>query len=326
MSDDLRLPERREMPGARKEQRRAHLVRELRSSGRSRRLRRPLIIVPAVLAVVASGAFAATRILDNPEKNGDYLVVDCYERASLRAPSHDAVADLLAPPGQQPGDRTPGEMCGDLWDTGELGEGRIVPPLASCLHHREVAVFPGGPRTCGILGLRELSADYQVEAARFTEFFERGADILAECTSPAELESRLRTLYSEFDLDPDLASAPPEPLPGRDCVGGFPRPLALFVMASAPTSITTRTRVGPVTRAQHQREHREHRRTRDERDYYLAMVLRLRREICGLKDLVPPARRDACLADIERDVAGLGHRQRRDGAEPRSDETVPGGG
>ena len=36
MNDNLRLPERRKMPGARKEQRQAHLVRELRASGRSR--------------------------------------------------------------------------------------------------------------------------------------------------------------------------------------------------------------------------------------------------------------------------------------------------
>ena len=249
MSDDLRLPERREMPGARKEQRRAHLVRELRASARSRRVRRPLIIVPAVLALVASGAFAATRIVDNPEENGDYLVVDCYERADLRAPSHDAVADLIAPPGKQPGDLTPGEMCGDLWDAGELGEGKIVPPLAACLHDREVAVFPGGQGTCGILGLRELPADYQVQAARFTEFFERGADILAECTSPAELESKLRTLYSEFGRDPDDAGAPSEPLPGRDCVGGFPRPLALFYMTTAPTLTTAEVAPRPALSA-----------------------------------------------------------------------------
>ena len=232
MNDNLRLPERRKMPGARKEQRQAHLVRELRASGRSRRVRRPLIIIPALLAVVASGAFAATRVFDNPEKNGDYLVVDCYERASLGAPSRDAIADLIAPPGQQPGDRTPGEMCGELWDTGELGEGRIVPPLAACLHHREVAVFPGGPRTCGILGLPKLPADYQVQAARLTEFFERGADILAECTSPAELQSKLRTLSSELGY-PAL-EAPSEPLGGRDCVGGFPRPLAQFYMLRRP--------------------------------------------------------------------------------------------
>jgi hypothetical protein len=313
MSDDLRLPERREMPGARKEQRQAHLVRELLAGARRRRLRRPLIIVPAVLALVASGAFAATRIFDNPVEDGDYLVVDCYERASLQAPSQNAVADLLAPPGGQPGDRTPGQMCGDLWDTGELGEGRIVPPLAACLHHREVAVFPGGPRTCGILGLRELPAEYQVQAARFTEFFERGADILAECTTPAELASKLRALYTEFGRDLSGVSVPPEPLPGRDCVGGYPRPLGLFVMLTAG-SITAEPGTGPMTRAERQRERREHRRTRDERDYYIAMVLRLRHQICGLEELVPPAQEDACLADFERDIRGLG---RREGPEER---------
>jgi hypothetical protein len=311
MSDDLRLPERREMPGTRKEQRRAHLVRELRASAGSRRVRRPLIIVPAVMALVASGAFAATRIIDNPEKNGDYVVVDCYERASLRAPSHDAVADLIAPPGEQPGDRTPGEMCGDLWDSGELGEGRIVPPLAACLHHREVAVFPGGPRTCGVLGLRGLPADYQVQAARFTEFFQRGADIFAgECTSPAELESKMRRLYSEFGLDPDLAPALNEPLPGRDCVGGFPRPLALLFMTAQPTSTTSQTL--PLTRAQRQRQHRDHPRTRDERDYLFGMVIRLRRQICQLEELVPPAQRDVCLANVERPDWGRPPWQGRD--------------
>jgi hypothetical protein len=323
MSDDLRLPERREMPRARKEQRRAHLVRELRATGRSRRLGRPLIIVPAVLALVASGAFAATRILDNPEEGGDYLVVDCYERASLRAPSQNAVADLLAPPGGQPGDRTPGEMCGDLWDTGELGEGRIVPPLAACLHHREVAVFPGGPRTCGILGLRELPAEYQVQASRFTEFFERGADILAECTTPAELDSNLRALNSEFGRDPGGVSVSPEPLPGRDCVGGYPRPLGLFVMLTAG-SLTVEE--GPMTHAERQRERREQRRTRDERDYYIEMVLSLRYQICGLEELVPPAQEGACLADFERDSRGVVTGSGEKGTEPRGDVTVQADG
>jgi hypothetical protein len=290
----------------------------LRASGGSRRVRRPLIIIPALLALVASGAFAATRVFDNPEKNGDYLVVDCYERASLGAPSRDAIADLIAPPGQQPGDRTPGEMCGELWDTGELGEGRIVPPLAACLHHREVAVFPGGPRTCGILGLPRLPADYQVQAARLTEFFERGADILAECTSPAELQSKLRTLSSELGY-PAL-EAPSEPLGGRDCVGGFPRPLAQFYMLSTPAATseeTTSVKAVPVTprsasaprrsRAQRQRELRE----RDEGYYYVALVYRLRRQMCGLEELTPADRRAACLAGIERDVAGLGQRAQR---------------
>jgi hypothetical protein len=311
MSDDLRLPERREMRGARKEQRRAHLVRELRASTRRRRVRRPLIIVPAVLALVASGAFAATRIVDNPETNGDYVVVDCYERASLRAPSHNAAADLIAPPGEQPGDRTPGEMCGELWDSGELGEGQIVPPLAACLHHREVAVFPGGPRTCRVLGLRELPADYQVQAARFTEFFQRGADILAgECTSPAELKAKMRTLYSEFGFDPGEAPDINEPLPGRDCVGGYPRPLALYFMLLMPTSTTSQT--GPLTPAQRQRQHREHHRMRDERDYFFSMVFRLRRQICRVEEFIPPAQRDVCLANAERPDWGAGRWQLRD--------------
>ena len=93
-------------------------------------------------------------------------------------------------------------------------------------------MFPGGPRTCGILGLPELPADYQVQAARFTEFFERSADVLAECTGTAELQSKLRTLSSDFGY-PAL-EAPSEPLRGRDCVGGFPRPLALLYMLSRP--------------------------------------------------------------------------------------------
>jgi hypothetical protein len=116
-------------------------------------------------------------------------------------------------------------------------------------------------------------------------------------------------LYSAFGRDPAGVSVPPEPLPGRDCVGGYPRPLGLFVMLTAG-SITSEP--APATRAQRQRERREHRRLRDERDYYIAMVLSLRHQICGLEELVPPDQRDACLADFERDAARLGHRQRRD--------------
>ena len=201
MVDELRPPKRRDMPPRRQEQRRTHLVRELRADRSRRRRWRPLIVVPAVLAVVASGAFAATRIFDDKETT-DYFVVDCYEAPSLDSPSQDAFADLIAPPGQQPGDRTPAEMCAELWDAGELGSGKIVPRLASCLAHGEVAVLPGDPRTCDALGLRELPASYQAGAARFTELIERSADVLAECTTRDELATRLTAVYMEFGRDP----------------------------------------------------------------------------------------------------------------------------
>ena len=86
MSDELRPPQRRDMPPRRREQRRTHLVRELRADRSRRRRWRPLIVVPAVLAVIASGAFAATRIFDDKETT-DYFVVDCYEAPSLDSPS-----------------------------------------------------------------------------------------------------------------------------------------------------------------------------------------------------------------------------------------------
>ena len=124
-------------------------------------------------------------------------------------------------------------MCAELWDAGELGSGKIVPRLASCLAHGEVAVLPGDPRTCDALGLRELPASYQAGAARFTELIERSADVLAECTTRDELATRLTAVYTEFGRDPSEVDVPDQPLPGRDCVGGWPRPLGLFYMLGA---------------------------------------------------------------------------------------------
>ena len=218
MTDDLRLPERREMPRARQEQRRAHLVRELRAESRRRRLRRPLIIVPAVLALVASGAFAATRIFDEPA-NGDFVVVDCYERASLHAPSHNAVADLIAPPGQQPGDRTPAEMCAELWDTGELGEGRVVPRLASCLEHREVAVFPGGPRPAGPSASASFPPTTRPEPRDSRTSSSAGPTCSRSARAPRSW-SRGSRPSTPSSVMTRLATLSAEPLPGRDCVGG----------------------------------------------------------------------------------------------------------
>jgi hypothetical protein len=296
MNDDFRPPGPRPMPAARREQRRAHLVRELQNN-RGRRTRRPLILIPAVAIVVASGAFAATRIFDGGDAGiQDYTVVDCYERPSLNAPSQNATADIIGPPGERPGDRTPGEMCAQLWDRGELGDGTVVPPLASCLSHQEVVVFPGGPRTCKRLDLRALPAGYQVAAARLTEFVDRAAAILEQCESPEELTAELRSLFADHGWRlPSTTTIPPQP--GQECAGGYPRPVGLYlgIVMVAGASVTADEHCTKVTTIRHGERvtvdeqgcrsmRREMLRSRDEARYFLRLVTRLNRQICALDD------------------------------------------
>jgi hypothetical protein len=295
MNDDFRPPRPRPMPTTRREQRRAHLVREIQS-GRGRRTRRPLILIPAVGIVIASGAFAATRIFDGGDSAlQDYTVVDCYERPSLNAPSRNAIADIIGAPGERPGDRTPGEMCAQLWDRGELGDGTVVPPLASCVSHVEVVVFPGGPKTCERLGLRALPAGYQVAAARLTEFVDRSAAILEQCESPEELTAELRSLFAEYGWRlPGTMTIPPQP--GQECAGGYPRPVAIYlglaVVLGANVTEDECTKVGTMRHGErvtidkegcgHLR--RERQRGRDELRYFLRLMARLNRQICALDD------------------------------------------
>jgi hypothetical protein len=295
MSDELRPPRSRPMPTVRREQRRAHLVREIQS-GRGRRVRRPLILIPAVAIVVASGAFAATRIFDGGDSGfQDFAVVDCYERPSLDAPSRNAIADIIAPPGERPGDRTPAEMCAQLWDRGELGDGRVVPPLASCVSHEEVVVFPGEPRTCTRLELRALPAGYQVAAAWVTEFIDRSAAVLEQCESPEELTSELRSVFAEYGSRlPATVTIPP--LPGEECAGGYPRPVATYlalvlfagsnVTSESCTKTTTMRHGEQVTVEQHgcRHLHAEAMRGRDEGRYFVRLMTRLSRQICAIDD------------------------------------------
>jgi hypothetical protein len=186
-------------------------------------------------------------------------------------------------------------MCAQLWDRGELGDGRVVPPLASCVSHREVVVFPGGPRTCTRLELHALPAGYQVAAARVTEFVDRSAAVLEQCQSPEELSSELRSVFADYGWHlPATLSIPP--LPGEECAGGYPRPVAIYIAISlfaganvtseTCTKTTTMRHGEQVTVEQHgcRHLHAEAERGRDEGRYLVRLMTRLGRQICALDD------------------------------------------
>jgi hypothetical protein len=191
-------------------------------------------------------------------------------------------------------------MCGELWETGELGRGQIVPRLASCVRHREVKVFPGPPSTCSALGLRALPSGYQLAATRMTAFTDRVAEVAAECTTEAEFEANMRAVYAEFGHEFGGGHTF-HPIPGRDCVGGWPRPMGLLYALTGnpvPSETTAVIRSRADARAFRRAERRRKRRLQDEHDYFHAMVFELQRQLCDYDELRPD--REACLAKVSK--------------------------
>lgn len=164
MNDELIIPAERDLPPARLQRRKEHLVSEvgLSARDRSRRRRRWLVgaLVPAA-ALLLGATGVATYVLTRPATHLES--VGCYERADLGANTTIVSMD----------GRDPVAICAELWEDGDVGPGS-VPELAACvLPSGAVGVFPrSGDETCNSLGLANL-------AAGFTESAKKVADLHA---------------------------------------------------------------------------------------------------------------------------------------------------
>lgn len=174
MTQKLQIPDRRALPAAWIELRRAHLVDDLAVRSRARR-RIAVVLVPAVLILLAATAFATYKLTRNPTHLES---VACYDRADLGA--NVAVVDADG--------RDPVAICAGVWQQGALGT-RVPKKLEACvLQSGAVGVFPRrGPDACGALGLAPLPASYAARARRFGAL--RDA-IVARLGEPASGSSR----------------------------------------------------------------------------------------------------------------------------------------
>lgn len=178
MTDQLRLPARRDFPEGMLERQKQYLLNELALlSGRKRRRRRlVLVLVPAVIVLLAATAFTTYALTREPTHLES---IGCYDRADLRANTAIVNAD----------GRDPVAICTELWHQGAFGKGSAPAQLEACvLTTGAIGVFPStGGKTCGRLGLAPLPASYASEAKRFAELREA---IVAELGEPGSGSSR----------------------------------------------------------------------------------------------------------------------------------------
>lgn len=165
----VRVPPPRELSQTRRLQRKEHLLTELARMagwgapprrGGATPPRRWLTVAFAAAAVLTLGGATFALVTHKAEHVVGGVV--CYAEAS---PNSDAA--IVGADG-----RHPVEVCADLWARGDVGP-RIpateVPPLVACVPDRGqvVWVYPGGPGTCGDLGLAPLPSGYREVAKRF---------------------------------------------------------------------------------------------------------------------------------------------------------------
>ena len=159
MSDDTRIPARRDLPSGRLQLRREHLVSEVtiwEREAQRRRRRLALVLVPAVLAVLAITGFTTYALTREPTHLES---VGCFETADL-----DGNIALVNADG-----RAPTAICAELWRQGDMGPGPAPESLAACvLETGAVGVFPSsGNDTCEQLGLANVPPTYAAKAERF---------------------------------------------------------------------------------------------------------------------------------------------------------------
>lgn len=158
-------PPDRDLPAGRLEQRRAHLVRELRGAKRrGRRALRGLMIVPGV-AVLGVGAAWAAGVFDHRITQPE--TVECYAAPSLSAKHTPAYLDQST---ELP---SPQAQCAPFFARGYLAADRRVPPLRACLGDGRVSVFPAtDDEVCRRLRLEPLPASvYRAETTRILRAF-----------------------------------------------------------------------------------------------------------------------------------------------------------
>jgi hypothetical protein len=188
------IPAARDLPAARLQRRKEHLVREAAASfGASERPRRRWLLgalVPAAVLLLGAtgiGTYLLTREATHLESIG------CYAKADLGADTTIVSAD----------GRDPVAICRELWQEGVVGPGRAPAELAACvLETGAVAVFPAvGPKTCNSLGLAKLAEGFAIDAGRVADLSGAVAARLAiDCVGEAEARGLVQAELAARDF------------------------------------------------------------------------------------------------------------------------------
>jgi hypothetical protein len=173
--NDFQIPPERDFPRGQLERRSRHLVRELTSTRRRRRL--ALSLVPAVaVSLIAATGFTA-YVLRKAEPT-HLESIGCYDRAD-----DDANLAVISTDG-----RGPVAQCRDLWEQGTMGT-PVPQRLAACvLATGPIGVFPSSDdQTCERLGLADLSTQGEVARKRFVRMRQA---VFAQIGTPPSGSSR----------------------------------------------------------------------------------------------------------------------------------------
>lgn len=156
--NDFEIPNERDFPRGQHERRARHLVSELTTTRRRRRLVLSLVPAVAILLTAATGFAAYTLLRTEPTHLES---IGCYDRADM-----GANVTIVSPDG-----RGAVAQCRDLWRQGVVGKPPAPAQLAACvLSTGPVGVFPSsGDQTCERLGLADLSANGEAESKRFVQ-------------------------------------------------------------------------------------------------------------------------------------------------------------
>jgi hypothetical protein len=173
--NEFQIPPERDLPRGQLERRSRHLVSELTSTRRRRRLLLSLVPAVAILLTAATGFTA--YVLQRTEPT-HLESIGCYERAA-----DDANVAVISTDG-----RNPVAQCRDLWEEGSMGS-PIPRRLAACvLATGPIGVFPSADdRTCERMGLSDLSTQGEAERRRFVRM--RNA-VYSQIGTPASGNSR----------------------------------------------------------------------------------------------------------------------------------------
>jgi hypothetical protein len=178
MTDQLRIPKRRDLPAGSLERQKEHLLSELalQSSVERRRRRLALVLVPAAVVLLSATAFTTYALTRTPTHLES---VGCYDRENLEA--NTAIVDADG--------RDPVAICSQVWQQGGLGTGPRPKRLEACvLSTGAIGVFPSSAAdTCAKLGLAPVPGSYATEAKRFAAL--RNA-IVSRLGEPASGSSR----------------------------------------------------------------------------------------------------------------------------------------
>jgi hypothetical protein len=175
MTDQLPIPQTRDLPARWIELRKEHLLGELALQPAAERRRRRftlVVMIPAAIALLAATAFTTYALTREPTHLES---VGCFDRADLEANTAIVNAD----------GRDPVVICAEIWRRGGLGAGPAPERLEACvLTTGAIGVFPASEAdTCRELGLAPLPPSYSREAKRFAALREAIVSRLGEPAS-----------------------------------------------------------------------------------------------------------------------------------------------